>query len=163
MRQGQTWNLIFGHALSQTRGDALQLEHTAGPNSLAALFHVAGSFVYGLSTFLASGEVVLPTLLGMRNKFFVERYWTFVERHNITLLAAVPTVMSSLLSVSFGDANLTRVRALFTGGAPLPDEIATNFERRFGIQVRNILGMTECAGVIFIGSVALAVCAERFD
>ena len=187
--------LDFDHALSQTRGDALEFEHMAGPNSLAALFHtggttgkpklaqhthgnqlhaargaalmygatqndvvlngfplfhVAGSFVYGLSTFLAGGEVVLPTLLGMRNKAFVERYWTFVEQHNITLLAAVPTVMSSLLSVSPGDANLSSVRALFTGGAPLPDEIAANFERRFGIQVRNILGMTECAGVISI-------------
>ena len=114
------------------------------------LFHVAGSFVYGLSTFLAGGEVVLPTLLGMRNKAFVERYWTFVERHKVTLLAAVPTIMSSLLNMSPGDANLSSVRALFTGGAPLPDEIAASFERLYGIKVRNILGMTECAGVISI-------------
>ena len=35
------------------------------------LFHVAGSFVYGLSTLLAGGEVVLPTLLGLRNTAFV--------------------------------------------------------------------------------------------
>jgi fatty-acyl-CoA synthase len=114
------------------------------------LFHVAGSFVYGLSTLLAGGEVVLPTLLGMRNKGFVERYWDFAEKHSATLLAAVPTVMSALMNVPTGRADITSVRALFTGGSPLPDELAANFERRFGIPVRNILGMTECAGVIAI-------------
>ncbi|KON80191.1 acyl-CoA synthetase [Azoarcus sp. PA01] len=114
------------------------------------LFHVAGAFVYGLSTLLSGGEVVLPTLLGMRNAGFVERYWTFVERHRVSLLAAVPTVIASLMNTDPGPARLDSVRALLTGGSPLPTELATAFERRFGIPVRNILGMTECAGVISI-------------
>ena len=114
------------------------------------LFHVAGSFVYGLSTLLAGGEVLLPTLLGMRNKGFVERYWDFVEKHGATILAAVPTVMTALINVPTGSADIQTVRALFTGGSPLPSELAANFERKFGIPVRNILGMTECAGVIAI-------------
>ena len=37
------------------------------------LFHVAGAFVYGLSALLSGAEVVLPTLLGMRNAAFVQR------------------------------------------------------------------------------------------
>ncbi|MCK0510995.1 acyl-CoA synthetase [Aromatoleum buckelii] len=114
------------------------------------LFHVAGAFVYGLSTLLSGGEVVLPTLLGMRNTGFVERYWTFVERHRVSLLAAVPTVIASLMNTDPGAASLDSVRALLTGGSPLPTELATAFERRFGLPVRNILGMTECAGVISI-------------
>ncbi|MDH2235435.1 AMP-binding protein [Pigmentiphaga sp. GD03639] len=119
------------------------------------LFHVAGSLVYGLSSLLAGGEVVLPTLLGMRNTAFVRRYWQFVQRERATLLAAVPTVMASLLDVPIGEADLSRVRCLLTGGSPLPTELADAFEQRTGVGVRNILGMTECAGVIAIEPVGM--------
>jgi fatty-acyl-CoA synthase len=114
------------------------------------LFHVAGSFVYGLSTLLAGGEVVLPTLLGLRNTAFMQAYWQFVALHRVTLLAAVPTVMSTLLGVAPNGEDLSRVRCLLTGGSPLPSDLAEAFEQRLGIAVRNILGMTECGGVIAI-------------
>ncbi|HYF16491.1 MAG TPA: AMP-binding protein, partial [Ramlibacter sp.] len=114
------------------------------------LFHVAGAFVYGLSALLSGAEVVLPTLLGMRNAAFVQRYWTFVARHGVTLLATVPTVIAAISSVDPAGASLSSVRALLTGGSPLPTELANGFEQRFGIPVRNILGMTECAGIISI-------------
>ena len=114
------------------------------------LFHVAGSFVFGLSTLLAGGEVVLPTLTGMRNKAFVDRYWEFVAHYRVTLLAAVPTVITTLLNLKAEPNQLGSVRALLTGGSPLPAEVAAGFERKFGIPVRNILGMTESAGVISI-------------
>ncbi len=114
------------------------------------LFHVAGAFVYGLSTLLAGGHLVLPTLLGMRNAAFVKRYWQHIEQHQVTLLAAVPTVMATLLSLDRGNANINSVRALLTGGSPLPNELALQFETIHGIPVRNILGMTECAGVISV-------------
>jgi fatty-acyl-CoA synthase len=114
------------------------------------LFHVAGSFVFGLSTLLAGGEVVLPTLLGMRNKAFVDRYWSLVALHRVTLLAAVPTVMTTLLGLSALPDQLRGVRALLTGGSPLPEEVAAGLERRFTIPVRNILGMTESAGLISV-------------
>ena len=106
------------------------------------LFHVAGSLVFGLSALLSGAEVVLPTLLGLRNTCFVPRYWEVVERHRITLLAAVPTVISTLLGIDPCGASLRSVRALLTGGSPLPPELAEAFEQRYGIPVRNILGMT---------------------
>lgn len=119
------------------------------------VFHVAGSFVYGLSTLLAGAELLLPTLLGLRNKGFLDRYWTFVEKYRITQLAAVPTVISTLMSLPPPKpSTVAHVRGLLTGGSPLPDELAASFEAQFGIPVRNILGMTECAGVISIEPLA---------
>lgn len=47
------------------------------------------------------------------------------------------------------------MRALLTGGSPLPPDLAQAFERRFGIPVRNILGMTECGGIIAIEPCAM--------
>ncbi len=114
------------------------------------LFHVAGSLVFGLSAMLSGAEIVLPTTLGLRNAALLQRYWQVVERHAVSLLAAVPTVISMLLGVSTQAAKLHSVRALLTGGSPLPPELAASFEQRLGIPVRNILGMTECAGVVSI-------------
>jgi len=114
------------------------------------LFHVAGAFVYGLSALLSGAEVVLPTLLGLRNPAFARQYWTFVGLHNVTLLAAVPTVIATLLGLDPPPGALRSVRMLLTGGSPLPTELAAAFERKFQLPVRNILGMTECAGVISI-------------
>ena len=118
------------------------------------LFHVAGSFVFGLSTLLAGGEVVLPTRTGLRNPAFMARFAEFVERLGVSFLAAVPTVIASLLSLDLDRDRLRSVRALLTGGSPLPDELAAGFEARYGIPVRNILGMTESAGVISIEPLA---------
>jgi fatty-acyl-CoA synthase len=120
------------------------------------LFHVAGSFVFGLSTLLAGGEVVLPTRTGLRNAALMARLGDVVERFGVTLLAAVPTVIASLLALNIDRERLRAVRALLTGGSPLPDELAAAFENRHGIPVRNILGMTESAGVISIEPLASA-------
>ena len=72
----------------------------------------------------------------------------------VALLATVPTLIAALLSLPLQRAQLASVRALLTGGSPLPDELAAAFEQRHGIPVRNILGMTECAGVIAIEPLA---------
>ncbi|WP_208507999.1 AMP-binding protein [Variovorax paradoxus] len=114
------------------------------------LFHVAGSFVYGLSALLSGARIVLPTLLGLRNTALTRRYWSVVREHDVSLLAAVPTVIATLLGLEAEPADRARVRALLTGGSPLPNELANAFEQKFGIPVRNILGMTECAGVVSI-------------
>ncbi|MDM7941824.1 MAG: AMP-binding protein [Hydrogenophaga sp.] len=113
------------------------------------LFHVAGAFVYGLALLAIGARQVLPTLVGMRNTGFVQSYWQFCEREHVTHLACVPTVLASLLAVPL-NANIATVRAAFTGGSPLPAELAQRFEAATGIPVRNILGMTECAGLVSI-------------
>ncbi len=127
-------------------------EHSVEVNGFP-LFHVAGAFVYGLSMLSVGARQVLPTLAGMRNTAFVQRYWRFCEREGVTHLACVPTVLTSLLNVPV-DADIASVRAAFTGGSPLPAELAQRFEAGTGIAVRNILGMTECAGLVSIEPLA---------
>jgi fatty-acyl-CoA synthase len=59
-----------------------------------------------------------------------------------------------LLTLNLNSDQLRSVRALLTGGSPLPNELAAAFEARHSIPVRNILGMTESAGVISIEPLA---------
>ena len=123
-------------------------EHAVEINGFP-LFHVAGAFVYGLALLAVGARQVLPTLSGMRNTGFVRRYWAFCERERVTHLACVPTVLAALMGVPV-DADIATVRAAYTGGSPLPSELAQRFEAATGIPVRNILGMTECAGLVSI-------------
>lgn len=113
------------------------------------LFHVAGAFVYGLSTLSAGGTLLIPGRLGMRNRAFTDTIWQQVERHRITTLGVVPTVMSAFNGVVV-DADISCLRKVLTGGSPLPPELAEALERKTGAPVRNILGMTECAGCIAV-------------
>jgi fatty-acyl-CoA synthase len=119
------------------------------------LFHVAGTIVFGLSTILAGGHIVLPTVLGLRNPLLLPRYWELVAMLQATLLTATPTGIASLLAAPRQAAHTASVRALLTGGAPLPPELALEFEATTGIAVRNTFGMTESAGVVSIEPVCV--------
>ena len=114
------------------------------------LFHVAGAFVYGLALLAVGATQILPTLTGLRNTAFMKNYWKFCERHRVTALACVPTILATLATMPVGAADISRIAVAYTGGSPLPSELAAQFERRTGIAVRNILGMTECAGLVSI-------------
>lgn len=113
------------------------------------LFHVAGAFVYGLSVFAAGASIVIPTRLGMRNRAFVDSIWKQVARYGVTMIGGVPTVISALIAIP-ADADISSLRLMLTGGSPLPAELADAFERIIGKPVRNLLGMTECAGIVTI-------------
>ena len=123
-------------------------EHTVEVNGFP-LFHVAGAFVYGLALLAIGGTQVLPTVSGMRNAAFMRHYWRFCEREGVTALACVPTILAGLCNLPV-DADISRVQVAYTGGSPLPTELAARFEATLGIAVRNILGMTECAGLVSI-------------
>jgi fatty-acyl-CoA synthase len=114
------------------------------------LFHVAGVFVYGLSCLAAGGSIFIPTLTGMRNPEFVRRAWQWFDRAQLTHLGGVPTMLAALLNVPREPGQAPRLRVAMTGGSPLPNELAVRFERTFGLPVRNIFGMTECAGIVSI-------------
>ncbi|WP_053076806.1 acyl-CoA synthetase [Caenimonas sp. SL110] len=129
-------------------------EHTVEINGFP-LFHVAGAFVYGLSLLAIGAAQLLPTVTGMRNAAFMRNYWKFCEREKVTALACVPTILAGLCNLPV-DADISSVRVAYTGGSPLPHELASRFEASTGIAVRNILGMTECAGLVSIEPVGAA-------
>ena len=120
------------------------------------LFHVAGTFVYGLGPLAAGASLFLPTLAGMRNQEFVRNVWGFAEENGITHLGCVPTILSALLGVPRHAGQAARVKVALSGGASLANELAVKFEQVHGIPVRNIFGMTECAGIVSIEPVGAA-------
>lgn len=134
-------------------GRAAALMYDLSPSDVVLngfpLFHVAGAFVYGLSTFAAGASLLIPTRLGLRNAAFMQSLWKQVDYYGVTILGCVPTILSTMNTTPV-NADISSVRVVLTGGSPLPGELADAFERNVGKPVRNILGMTECSGVVTI-------------
>ncbi|WP_438998257.1 acyl-CoA synthetase [Variovorax beijingensis] len=111
------------------------------------LFHVAGVLPASLASLSAGMEVIIPTTSLLRNKEVLANYWKLVEKYRPTSLSAVPTVLAALANVPLDGADISSIGYCRTGAAVLSPELATRFERLFGLHVHESLGMTEMAGI----------------
>ena len=111
------------------------------------LFHVAGVLPGALCSLAIGMHVIIPTAALFRNREVVKNYWRLAEYHRCTLMSGVPTVLAALAGVPLNGADISRIRAVRTGAAPLPPELAQRFEQTFGLPINESLGMTENAGL----------------
>ncbi len=111
------------------------------------LFHVAGVLPGALCSLAIGMHVIIPTDALFRHREVVKNYWRLAEHHRCTLMSGVPTVLAALAAVPLAGADISRLRAVRTGAAPLPPELAQRFEQTFGLQINESLGMTETAGL----------------
>jgi fatty-acyl-CoA synthase len=111
------------------------------------LFHVAGVLPGALCSLAVGMHVIIPTEAMFRNREVVHNYWRLVAHHRCTLMSGVPTVLAALAGVPLQGADISTLRAVRTGAAPLPPELAQRFEQAFGLHINESLGMTETAGL----------------
>ena len=111
------------------------------------LFHVAGVLPGALCSLAVGMHVIIPTEAMFRNRDVVQNYWRLVAHHRCTLMSGVPTVLAALAGVPLQGADISTLRAVRTGAAPLPPELAQRFEQAFGLHINESLGMTETAGL----------------
>ena len=114
------------------------------------LFHVGGTIDFALAPLSVGGSIVIPTPVGMRNPNTIKNHWRIVEQEQVTIVSGIPTSFAALLSSPVSDANISSVRAGITGGSAMPEGVAREFKRRFGICVFQLYGMTETSGLISI-------------
>jgi fatty-acyl-CoA synthase len=123
------------------------------------LFHAGGTIFCGLSPFLAGTELLAMSPAGLRNPGMVEGFWRLVAQYHATLVGAVPTALGAVLEVPLNGADISAVRAGFTGAASIPPAVAERFRGVTGRQLFEVYGMTEAAGLIALDAVAGAGCA----
>jgi fatty-acyl-CoA synthase len=111
------------------------------------LFHVAGVLPGALCSLAVGMHVIIPTAALFRNRDVVQNYWRLAEHHGCTLMSGVPTVLAALAGVPLDGADISRMRSVRTGAAPLPPELAQRFAQTFSLQINESLGMTETAGL----------------
>lgn len=112
------------------------------------LFHVAAPILLSLAPWAAGARILIPTAAGMRNRSVLQNYWKIIERYGVTIPGGVPTSLLELTQVPVGDADLSSASFAITGGAPLSRGLAERFTQHTGLEVRQMYGMTETAGII---------------
>ncbi|MBB3175682.1 AMP-binding protein [Variovorax sp. Sphag1AA] len=118
------------------------------------LFHVGGTIFCGLSGFMAGIGLLVMSPGGLRNPAMVQGYWRLAARYGATLVGAVPTSIGAVLEVPLDGADLSAVRAGFSGAASLPSAVRERFRQVVGLGLFEVYGMTEASGLIAIDPVA---------
>ncbi len=113
------------------------------------LFHVNAVFT-GLSAWFGGGEVILATPQGYRTPAVMENFWALVEKFDINIFSAVPTILSGLLAYPTEGHDLSSLKYAICGAAPLATELARQFEEKTGLVLLEGYGQTEgtCASTL---------------
>ncbi len=111
----------------------------------APLFHTAGLNTLTLPVLLKGGTCVLVAA------FDADATLDLVKRHRVTLMFGVPTMYWQVLrSPRWEGADLSSVRILTCGGAPVPPALIAAYQAR-GLTFVQGYGMTEASpGVLFL-------------
>ena len=114
------------------------------------LFHVNGTTVTGLTPFSVGAHVVLLSPRGYRDPSIIKNFYRIVELYRADFFSSVPTVLSALLQVPVGDADISSLRYAICGAAPLSVELFRRFEKHTGMKILEGYGLTEgaCASSI---------------
>jgi fatty-acyl-CoA synthase len=107
------------------------------------LYHAGGLFAFLTPIFAVGGTVVLHP------HFDAGEAWRAIEEEGATVVLGVPTIWKMMAEdPAFETADLSRVRWLISGGAPLPAYLIDTFENRpggpgGGVPFKQGFGMTE--------------------
>ena len=101
------------------------------------LYHAGGLGAFLVPIVTIGGTVVL------HKGFDAAEVWRTIEKEGATVVLGVPTIYQMLSEASeFRTADLSRVRWLISGGAPLPTWILSTYQRR-GLAFKQGYGLTE--------------------
>nr|WP_275693203.1 AMP-binding protein [Nocardioides sp. TF02-7] len=94
---------------------------------------------------MAGADLVLPGGSAARDHLA-----GLMERHRVTLAAAVPTVWTDLLPALRG-RDLRSVRLLLGGGSAVSPTLSSGYEEAVGVPITHSWGMTEISPVGTVG------------
>ncbi|OQW96773.1 MAG: acyl-CoA synthetase, partial [Desulfobacteraceae bacterium A6] len=114
------------------------------------LFHCNGTCVTGLMPFSVGGHVVILSPAGYREPGIMKNFYKIVEKFRPVFFSCVPTVLSVLLDIPVGNADISSLRYVVCGAAPLSVELFNRFEAHTKMKVLEGYGLTEstCASAI---------------
>ncbi len=107
------------------------------------LFHVNGTMVTGGFPFSIGGHVVLLSPQGYRDPTVMQNFYKIVEYYKASFFSCVPTVLSVLLDIPKGDADISSLRFALCGAAPLSVELFQRFEAHADMKILEGYGLTE--------------------
>jgi acyl-CoA synthetase (AMP-forming)/AMP-acid ligase II len=133
-------NLVANVLQSQAAFDAL-----SGDDRVLAIlpfFHI-----YGLVVIMKLGLSRGATIVSMPRFDFGE-FLTALQRHRVTIAPLVPPIVLGMVkSPAVDQVDLSSIRLVFSGAAPLGEELARALSKKLGCPVVQGYGMTEASPV----------------
>lgn len=106
---------------------------------------------YGLSTNVLGGAAMVGTLI-MDHRFSPRRVVRLIEQHRPTVFHAVPAMLAAMNEyLSKRPADLSCLKWVISGGAPLPENIGRTFAEFSGALVVEGYGLSEASPVTHVG------------
>ena len=109
------------------------------------LFHCNGTIVTGLMPFSIGGHVVMLSPKGYREPSIIKNFYKIVEEFKPVFFSCVPTVLSMLLDVPVEGRDISSLRYVVCGAAPLSVELFKRFEEKTKMKILEGYGLTEVA------------------
>ena len=118
---------------------------------LAALpyFHIFGMTVCMNVPVMMGGSIVI-----MPNPRDIPQMLKNISKHHITMMPGVPAIFGAILnSPGIEKLDLTSVKAVFSGSAPLPEDVTRRFEKITGATIFEGFGLTETSPATHVNPV----------
>lgn len=129
------------HTVAQESGAAEGLNRTLIPLPL--------SHAYGLIVTLVGWHAVEPQLAVLQRWFDPAQWLDLAQKHRVQRTTLVPSMIQMLLAQPLDQADLSELRHITSGAAPLPHEVRAEWERRVpGSRILEGYGCTESGAVI---------------
>ncbi|MDQ6834928.1 MAG: AMP-binding protein [Actinomycetota bacterium] len=145
---GQAKGVMLSHANLHFSGrSAHDAAHVPGVNRALATLPL--SHAYGLLVTIAGLHSAESGIAVLLRWFDPEAFLSLIGEHRLQLSATVPSMLQILLSLPLEEYDLSSLRYLSSGGAPLAPEVETELRRRVpSVSIRQGYGLTETAALI---------------
>ena len=145
---GRAKGVMLSHANLDFTGAAAQSSaHVPGINRGLATLPL--SHAYGLLVTIAGMHSPERGLAVLLRWFDPTAFLELIAEHRVQLTAVVPSMLQILLSQPLEDYDLSSLRYVTSGGAPLAPALAEEFMRRVpSVSIRQGYGLTETAALI---------------
>ncbi|MBX2859740.1 MAG: AMP-binding protein, partial [Vampirovibrio sp.] len=111
--------------------------------TISPLFHVFGQTNVLLTAVMSGAKLVLIP------KFSPKAVLSAIETHQVTFMAAVPTMYQMMLSqLKDRPYNLSSLRVCHSGAAPMPKTVFQQIEQIFDAPVQEGYGLSEASSII---------------
>ncbi|MET9951781.1 AMP-binding protein [Streptomyces sp. NPDC006339] len=111
--------------------------------AMAPLFHITGAVVN------ATISLLTDTTLVLAGRFHPEVVLEAFAEHQVTYTIGSITAYNAIFQLpQAGPGHFASVKALYSGGAPIPPATVERFRERFGVYLHNGYGMTETTSAV---------------
>jgi len=145
---GRSKGVMLSHANLLFTGHAgHQRTYIEGLNRMLVTLPL--SHTYGLGVTIARMYAPEPPVTVLVRWFDSPGFLDLIERHRIQMSGVVPSMIQRLLGEPLERHDLSSLRYVTCGGAPLPRTTAEDFERRIpSVSIRQGYGLTETAALV---------------